>query len=156
MSRSLVVYFSVSGNTRIIAEEIKMATGADIVEIEPLVPYKEGYNELVKKAKREIADGYRPEIVPIDISGYDTIFVGTPNWWSTLAPPVSTFLEGNDFSGKTVASFITHGGGGRGHADKDLERMCNADRFAPMLSILGGAVEKARILAWIDDNGLDE
>lgn len=150
----LVVYFSVSGNTRRVAETISEKTGADLMEIVPVEPYDEPYDELVKKAKAEISRGYRPEIDDIDIRAYDTVFIGSPNWWSTVAPPVSTFLEEHDFSGKTIAPFITHGGGGKGHADRDIAGSCNASVVASTLVISGGRSDNGAIERWIAENDL--
>lgn len=152
--KKIVVFFSVSGNTETVAKEIAKQSGADIVRVEPVEPYTEPYKELTKKAKAEISRGHRPGIGDIDIGAYDIVFVGSPNWWSTVAPPVSTFLEGHDFSGKTVAPFITHGGGGKGHADKDIAGSCNASRITDTLAVSGGRTGNDAIAKWISDNGL--
>lgn len=152
--RGLVAYFSVSGNTEVVAKEIARQTGSDIVEIRPIVPYTEPYGELTKKAKAEISSGYRPEIEGVDIDGYDVVFVGSPNWWSTVAPPVLTFLEGHDFEGVTVAPFVTHGGGGKGHADRDVGKACNASRITDMLVVSGGRKDPDGISSWVSGNGL--
>ena len=94
----LVVYFSHSGNTYKIANLIHQEVGGTIHEIQPEVPYPNSYNAVVDQAKKEIQAGYKPALQStLDrIESYDTIFVGSPNWWSTIAPPVATFLSEYD------------------------------------------------------------
>ena len=90
----LVAYFSHSGNTRAVAERIAAATGADLVEIVPQKPYPAEYRAVVDQARREIGADYRPALktdLP-DAGRYDVIYIGSPCWWSTVAPPVATFL----------------------------------------------------------------
>ena len=99
----LVAYFSHSGNTRAVAERIAAATGADLFEIVPQKPYPAEYRAVVDQARREIGADYRPALktdLP-DAGRYDVIYIGSPCWWSTVAPPVATFLAAHDFTGKT-------------------------------------------------------
>lgn len=100
----LVAYYSHSGNTRDMARQIADATGGDLFEITPQTAYPTDYEAVVAQAKREIADGFRPALkTPLpDLSGYDVVFVGSPCWWATVAPPVATFLAGGAWTGKTV------------------------------------------------------
>ena len=116
----LVAYYSYSGNTRFAAEQIQKNTGGTLFEIKPVKPYPADYNACVELAKREINAGVKPELAEKvkEFDKYDVIFVGTPNWWSTMAPPVLTFLSSYDFSGKTIIPFVTHGGGGMARAVK--------------------------------------
>ena len=112
----LVAYFSHSfGNTRKIARMIQRETGGDIFEIKPEQPYTTNHRAVVAQARREIDAGFKPELVamPENLERYDVIFVGTPNWWNTMAPPVATFLSSHDFAGKTLVPFTTHGGSGQ-------------------------------------------
>lgn len=123
--RVLVAYYSHSGNTAKIAHFIKNDSGADTFEIVPAVDYPSDYSALTAQAKQEIADGVKPTLknkVP-DLGGYDVIFVGSPCWWGTIAPPVATFLAENDFKGKTVVPFMTHGGSGLGHSVEDITKL---------------------------------
>ncbi len=109
----LVAYFSESGNTKSIAEKIQAKTGGDLFEIETVKPYPKDYNTLVDVAKKEIQGNEKVELKNnIDVTPYDVIFVGTPAWWYTMAPAVKTFLEDNNFEGKEIVTFVTHGGGG--------------------------------------------
>ena len=91
-------------------------TGADLLEIIPETPYSENYNTVVDQAKDEIRHGYHPTIKKdnVDLNSYDTVYLGSPIWWGTMAPPVMNFLSENDLDGKTILPFTTHGGGGRG------------------------------------------
>lgn len=109
----LVVYFSFSGNTKFVAQKIQNKTGADIFEIKTIKKYPNSYNETVEIAKEEIQKNIPVEIEgKIDITPYDVIFIGTPAWWYTMAPAVKTFILNNNFEGKTIVPFVTHGGGG--------------------------------------------
>ena len=78
------------------------------------------------QAKKEIEDGWRPKLTTsvADISKYDVVFLGSPNWWGTITPQVSSFLENYDLSGKTVIPFITHGGGGVQNTVRDMTAQC--------------------------------
>lgn len=119
----LVAYFSWGGNTKSIAEKIHSRVGGEIFSIEPLTPYPSDYNETAYGiAKEQHEKNIHPEIKNTDISSYDVIFVGTPAWWYTMAPPVITFLEQNNFEGKTIIPFITHGGGGKYTIAQDMQK----------------------------------
>ena len=112
--RVLVAYYSWGGNTRFAAEKIQQLTGGTLFEIKPADPYPSDYNACVEQAKRECRSGFKPALASKveNFDRYDVIFVGTPNWWSTMAPPVLTFLTSSDFRGKTVIPFVTHGDNG--------------------------------------------
>lgn len=132
MSRMLVVYYSWSnGNTKRIAEQLARRTGADIARIETVQPYTGSYDEVVDQGQREVNEGYRPPIQPlgVNVADYDVIAVGTPTWWYTMAPAVLTFLEGKDFTGKTVIPFMTNGGW-PGHVLRDMKKACRRAQFA--------------------------
>ncbi len=127
----LVVYYSWGGNTRVVAEKIKAQLGADLVEIVPETAYPTDYSECVAQARKETKENFRPEIkTKVDNLGdYDVILVGTPNWCSTIAPPVATFLEQNRFNGKKVALFVTHGGGGLSRCESDMRNIVSNAYF---------------------------
>lgn len=126
----LVAYFSWGGNTKSIAEKIHAKVGGDLLSIEPATPYPNDYNETAYGiAKEQHEKNIHPEIKNTeDISNYDVIFVGTPAWWYTMAPPVMTFLEKNNFNGKTIIPFITHGGGGQYTIAKDMENLAKGSK----------------------------
>ena len=153
--KTLVAYYSHSGNTRRLAKAVQEATGGDLVELAPAEPYPADYDTVVAQAKREIAKGFRPALAkPVDASGYDAVIVGTPNWWSTMAPPVATFLESADLSGKAVSVFCTHGGGGSGRIERDAAKLCpDADRL-PGFSTYGRTFTKSQVEKWLAGIGL--
>lgn len=111
--RMLVVYYTWSnGNTERIAEELARACNADTARIETVEPYPEDHQRTVNQGKREVDEGYEPPIEELDAdpADYDVIAVGTPTWWYTMAPAVSTFLSNAKLAGKTVVPFMTCAG----------------------------------------------
>lgn len=111
--KTLVLYFSMSGNTETVAQFIHDKVGGDIVKLETVQTYPSDYNTLVDYAQEEQRKNERPELkTKINIDDYDTIFLGYPNWWGDMPMPLYTLLDEYDFSGKTIAPFITHGGSG--------------------------------------------
>lgn len=112
MANILIAYYSHSGNTRSAAEKIQKITGGNLFEIIPSEPYPEGYNAVVAQAKKEKENDFYPELTNNgNVKNYDIIFIGTPVWWYTMAGPVKTFIKNNDFEGKVIVPFCTHGGG---------------------------------------------
>ncbi len=124
-SNSLVVYFSWSGNTESVANEIANQTGADIFEIIPVEPYTEDYDALLDIAQEEQANDVRPEIAETveDFEQYDVVYLGYPNWWGDMPMIVYTFLEEYDLNEKKVAPFITSGGSGFSGTINTIESM---------------------------------
>lgn len=125
-SKPLVAYYSWSGNTKLVAEEIAKVTGADIFEIVPVKAYPTEYKACTEQAKEEINTNARPELknFPKDLSKYSKIYIGSPNWWGTMAPPVATFIEKcGDLNGKTIYPFFTHGGGGMQNCENDVKAL---------------------------------
>ena len=112
-SAVLIAYFSWSGNTKQLAEMIQEQMGGELFEIEPETPYTDDINELSGISLQEQRDNIRPALSSAaeDMSQYDVIFVGYPNWWNNMPMPVFTFLEEYNFSGKTVIPFTTYGNG---------------------------------------------
>lgn len=121
--KSIIIYYSYSGNTRKTADMIHQKIGGDIAEIETVTPYTDDYNGVVDQGQKEVKAGYLPAVKPLDKNpaDYGTVVLGAPVWWYTFAPAVKTFLTQNDFSGKTVCPFITNGGW-IGHTVKDIEK----------------------------------
>lgn len=114
MGNTLILYFSMSGNTETVANYIHAEIGGDIVKLETVQTYPEDYDELVDYAREEQRDNTRPELERAieNIEQYDTIFLGYPNWWGDMPMPIYSFLDQYDLSNKTIAPFITHGGSG--------------------------------------------
>ena len=124
----LITYFSWSGNTGNVANAIHNEIGGEIKKIEPLEPYTDDYDELLDIAKDEQDSDARPALKEnIDVSSYDIIFVGYPNWWSDMPMIMYTFLEANDFSGKTIVPFNTSGGSGFSGTISEIEKITGAN-----------------------------
>jgi flavodoxin len=151
----LVAYYSWGGNTRVVARQIQSLTGGDIFEIRPVKPYPENYSVCVKQARKEIDDGYKPGLSGKveNLSQYDIIFIGSPNWWSTIAPPVATFLTSYDFSGKTVIPFCTHGGGRQANVFKDITRLCPNSTMGNGFVVSGNLARRANpdVKEWLQE-----
>ena len=143
------------GNTEVIAEYIQEFTDADLFKVEPVNEYPEDYMKCIDVAKKEQQEDARPEIKETlsDISSYNTIFIGFPNWWSTLPMPMFTQLEQLDFDGKVVKPFVTHEGSGFGKSLKDLDKLCSGAQIKKGLSIPGANVHNAKdiVKAWINE-----
>lgn len=123
--KELVVYFSYSGNTEGVANEIVAQTGADVFEIVPQTAYSDDYDTVVDLAREEQRDNVRPEITgTIDnIENYDVIYVGFPNWWGDMPMILYTFFDNYDFSGKTIAPFCTSGGSGLSDTVSEIQSL---------------------------------
>ena len=127
MSNKLVAYFSATGKTAKVAEKLAVAIGADIYDIKPEVKYtKADLNWMNKKSRSsmEMNDkSIRPAIITgdVDVSGYDTIYLGFPIWWYVAPTIINTFLESHDFSGKKIILFATSGGSGFGNTVSQLQ-----------------------------------
>lgn len=135
----LIAYFSWSGNTKAVAEEIHRQVGGELVEIVPETAYPSSYNATVDKAKQEQQTNARPAVktkMP-NFAQYDMVFLGYPNWWGSYPMPVATFIEGLNWQGKTVAPFFTHGGGGVQRCQSDLSKLLPNASFAPYLCLSG-------------------
>ena len=125
-NKTLVVYFSATGTTKGVAEQIVSVTGADTYEITAAQPYSEAdlnWNDSNSRTTIEQNDkSIRPEIgsETISLDGYDTIFIGYPIWWGEEPRIMDTFVESYDFTGKTVIPFCTSGGSGIGASGSNL------------------------------------
>ena len=152
----LIVYYSWKGNTRKIAELIQRETGGTLFEIEPVRQYSTDYSTVVAQAKKEISSGFKPELkaLPEDTS-YKVVFVGTPIWCYTMAPPVAAFIDRFDLTGKTVIPFHTHGGGGGGSFEQDVAKMCQDSTITKGFGTCGrgGSNTLARIRSWLKSIG---
>jgi flavodoxin len=120
--KMLVLYYSQTGNTKAVAEEIANKLGADIEEITMVDPYDPDFQATIDRCMKEREQEILPTINPVkaDLSKYDVIFLGYPVWFGTYAPPVITFLNGADLSGKKIVPFCTFGSGGLESSVKDL------------------------------------
>ena len=155
MSRKLVAYFSASGVTAKVAENLSEAIGADLYEIAPAVPYTKADLDWTDKNSRSTIEMNDPASRPAidgkrdNMEDYDTVFVGFPIWWYVAPTIINTFLESYDLTGKTVIPFATSGGSGMGKTNEKLQPSC------PNAKLLEGKlfyanVSKAELAAWVD------
>lgn len=156
---SLVVYFSWSGNTRNVAEEIGKQTGADLFELVPATPYSEDYDTVLEEAQDEQSKKARPEISDaIDgFENYDVIYLGYPNWWGDMPMIIYSFLDDYDLSGKTIVPFCTSGGSG---FSGSLNTIRSLEPEATLLEGLSLGSSQASnpsdaVSNWLDTNGIE-
>lgn len=124
-SKKLVVYYSYTGHTKMIAKRIEEKLGWDILEIKPIIPYSTNYQTVVNKEQNNESLNKTPQIEKIDkdLKKYDEIIIGSPVWWYTIAPVIRTFLKQNDLSGKTIKPFATNAGW-LGQTFKEIKKLC--------------------------------
>lgn len=110
--KKLVVYYSYTGHTKIIAEKIANKINTDIEEITPVKAYSKDYQSVVDSTEDNEQTKETPEINKLkhNIAEYNEIIVGSPLWWYTITPPIRTFLKENNFSGKKIVPFVTNAG----------------------------------------------
>lgn len=167
MSRELIAFYSRAdenylngmlkvltvGNTEVVAKNIQKVTGADMFKIEQMKPYSKGYNDCIQEARVDQQIDARPELVeyPKSIDKYDVIYLGFPNYWSTMPMAVFTFLERLDFSGKRIRPFCTHEGSGIGSSVADIKKACPRAIVEEAMAILGGRVNDSMkyIESWV-------
>ena len=139
------VRFLKRGNNEVIVDKIKaLLPVADVFRIETVKKYKEDYYELIEEAKQELRAKARPTLkADIDISKYDTIYLGWPCWWGTYPMCVATFLEAHDWNGKTVIPFTTHEGSGWGRGLSDLKAALPGATIGKGLCIQGSKVSSS-------------
>jgi flavodoxin len=157
-SKTLVAYFTRSGNTRVIAGTIRRALVADLFEILPARLYPEDYEQTVEQARQERDRGYEPPLaarVP-GIAAYDTIFLGFPIWGETAPPVIRSFLRSHDLSDKTLRPFITHGGYGLGNSIAIVTGHAPGARIEPAFSMEADQERRTlnQITAWLQESGL--
>ena len=122
--KTLVLYYSQTGTTQTLAEELQKQLGADIERIEAVVPYDGDFQATIQRAGEELRNGTLPEINPIqaNLADYDVIFIGYPIWFGTYAMPIATLVKENDFAGKTIVPFCTFGSGGLNASTEALKK----------------------------------
>lgn len=152
----LIAYFSWGGNTRGIAEEIARQTGADLFEIKMVHPYSDNYNTVLNEAQRDQKAQARPELSTHveNMSDYDTILLGYPNWWASIPMPVASFLEEYDLAGKTIIPFCSHGGGRFGQSLTAIAKLAPTATMGDALSVhySGGSSLSSDVSAWLEKN----
>ena len=168
MANILIVYYSrkgqnyfggsirnlEKGNTEIAAEFIQKAVGGDLFEVDTVKPYSTDYTTCTQEAQAELRRNARPELKKYldSLDGYDTIFVGYPNWWGTMPMAMFTFLERYDLSGKRIIPFCTNEGSGMGSSERDLKKICTGAAVERGLAIRGCETAKSekKIAQWAE------
>lgn len=137
MSKTLIAYFSYTGNTRKIAERMKEKIECDILEIIPKEKYKGNYNSVVSQGQNEVNMDFRPELesINVNLNDYSTVVLCSPIWWYTLVPVIKSFLGRYDLKGKKIIPLITNGGYGLGHSMADLKKLCPDSRIEKCLEV---------------------
>ena len=154
----LVAYFSHSGNTKKIAEEIQSKTGGELFEIKTVNAYSDDYDTVLDEAKKELNDNARPELSDSvkDMAQYQTVIIGYPIWWGDMPMAVYSFLDEYDLSGKTVLPFCTHGGSGLSETDKNIQNEEKDAKVTDGLAISDSSLDDADgdIDQWLKSNGV--
>lgn len=151
----LVAYFSASGVTAKVAEELAKAEGADLLEIKPEVPYTAADLDWTNKQSRSTIEMSDPDCRPAiaasdcDVSQYDVVFVGFPVWWGREPSVVDTFLDAYDFTGKKIIPFCTSGGSGAGRTGETLGEQAGTGTFLTSTRLDAG-ISEAELQAWIN------
>lgn len=169
MAKNLVAYYSRAGenyvsgtlkqlevgNTEVAAGMINELIDADMFKIQQRQEYPKSYNECIAVAQEDQRKGARPALkaFPESIEQYDTIYLGYPNYWSTMPMAVFTFLEHFDFTSKTIKPFCTHEGSGLGVSQQDIKKICKGAVVKKGLAIRGSGVKNAKkdIERWIKE-----
>ena len=154
----LLVYFSYTGNTKIIADMIKDKLNCDVFEIKTVIPYSEDYDTVVNDEQNSEASNHLPEIqnIDIDLSQYDEIILGTPVWWYRPVPAIRTFLTQNDLSGKIIKPFATNAGW-LGKTFKEIKLLCPNSKVEEGMNIVFQSysdklvTKEQDINSWIDN-----
>ena len=158
--KTLVLYYSQTGTTQTVAEELQKQLGADIERIEAVVPYDGDFQATIQRGGDELRSGEVPELKPIqaNLADYDVIFIGYPIWFGTYARPIATLVKENDFAGKTIVPFCTFGSGGLSTSTEDLKKALPGADIRP-----GYGVRAARVAAaakeldrFLKENGFKE
>lgn len=159
-SKILVVYYSATGSTKAVADTIADTTRADLFEITPVVPYtsddlnwtNDNSRVSVEHNDESKRDVPLTKTTPDNWADYDTVFIGYPIWWGIAAWPVNNFVEGNDFTGKTVIPFCTSSSSGLGQSGDLLADMAGTGNWQDGERFSSGA-SSSKVESWV--NGLD-
>lgn len=150
--RTLVAYFSRSGNTRVVAGLLHRELGADLFEIQPAQPYPADYPQTVEQARQERDRGFEPALATkASVAAYATVYLGFPIWGETAPPVIRSFLAAHELSGKTLVPFITHGGYGLGDSLSMLASRAPKARLRPGFSMQADQERQTmeRVKGWL-------
>ncbi|MCF0109994.1 MAG: flavodoxin [Erysipelotrichaceae bacterium] len=134
------------GSTEKVAEKMAELLGADLFHIEQKEPYAADYYECVKQAREDKANHARPELVSLpDLSQYDEVYLGYPNYCGTMPMAVYTFLESFEWSGKTIHPFCTHEGSGLAKTEKEIAQAAKGAKVTKGLAVSGSNLPSSKI-----------
>lgn len=157
MSNILVAFFSPTGTTKKVAQEIAQLEEADLFEIVPVQPYTAedlDWRDAQSRSSLEMTDpGSRPAMAETvnNIELYDTIFLGFPIWWGREPSIIDTFLDAHDFRGKIIIPFCTSGGSGMGHTSERINNLTRREAKVLEGKRYGGEVSLADLKIWMDN-----
>lgn len=155
--KTLVVYFSWSGNSADMAKYIQQQTGGDLLALQPSAPYPTDYEACTKAAKAELEAGKFPEIanLPADMAAYDTILIGYPIWWHTAPMIIGTFLQHYDWSGKKIYPFVQSAAMRQDHFDNSMAFVRKYARNAAVHDgLYAKSSDREKIQQWLKANNL--
>ena len=143
------------GNVQQLAGWVQEETGGDLFPIQVTEPYSSDWDECLDRANQERRDDARPELEESveNLSDYDTVFLGYPIWWGIAAWPVDSFVEANDFTGKTVIPFCTSASSGLGDSGALLAEMAGTGDWQEGMRFRSGA-DEADVQEWVNGLGL--
>ncbi len=155
--KTLVVYYSATGNTENVAKTIAAATNGDLFELEPAEPYSDADLNWTDDNSRVVREHDNPDERDIALvkstvenwDEYDTVFIGYPIWWGIAAWPVDGFIEANDFTGKTVIPFATSASSGLGESGELLSEMAGTGDWQEGQRFSSGA-DESDVTAWVE------
>ena len=155
--KTLVVYYSATGNTENVANYIATATDGDLFELEPAEPYSDADLNWTDDNSRVVREHDDESLRDIELvadtvenwDSYDTVFIGYPIWWGIAAWPVNGFIEANDFTGKTVIPFCTSSSSGLGESGELLAEMAGTGDWQEGQRFRSGASE-SDVAAWVE------
>lgn len=154
---TLVVYYSATGNTEQVANYIANITGGDLFELEPVEPYTSDDLDWTNDNSRVSQEYYDESLRDVELvadtvenwDSYDTIFIGYPIWWGIAAWPTDSFVEANDFTGKTVIPFCTSASSGLGESGELLSELAGTGDWQEGMRFRSSASE-ADVQEWLD------
>lgn len=158
--KTLVVYYSATGNTEEVANYIAAAANADIFELEPAEPYTSADLNWTDQNSRVVYEHDNPDAREVELVSttvpdwetYDTVFIGYPIWWGIAAWPVDGFVKANDFTGKTVIPFCTSSSSGLGESGELLAELAGTGEWLEGMRFRSGATQ-SDVTDWV--SGLD-
>ena len=158
-NKTLIIYYSLSGNTKMVANLLHGLVGGDIMEIKTVRPYPDDFHAVVEQAREERRTNFLPPIQSFDLNpqNYDTIYLGFPIWGNTIPQPMATFLSQNNLAGKTVIPFCTHDGYGVGRSFQVVSNYCPDARLLDGFDMLGADARNAHDLLtnWLNKLGMN-